>query len=234
MKYFVFTLLLFFGQLLVAQESLVPAESFRFYKVKPKATIQRTYKLSLRELVPKKKAPVLLAKPVTKPTRNVWKSKKRYAEKTKTYQKNALTFHYNLSKKTNSTTKLSIVESNLVQAFVPVHPFKLTQKAKANFAKASIHPGVNIDNVDLFKVKMPKRPKNTIYPNPTSGVFNIELADEATEIKVVNLVGRVVLSRKVTGKSFYGLDISHLPKGTYIASFLQKDKWFSQRVVLVK
>lgn len=222
------------GHLLPAQESYAPAESFRFYEAKPKATLQRTYKLSLRELVPEKKAPVLLAKPVTKPSKNVWKSKKKYTSQSKTYQKNALTFRYELSKKATISKNLSIVESNLVQAFIPVHPFTLTQKAKIDFAKASVNPGVNIENVELIKVKMPKLPQNTIYPNPTRGVFNIELASEATEIKVVNLLGRVVLSRKVTGKSFYGLDISHLPKGTYIASFLQKGKWFSQRIVLVK
>lgn len=235
MKYFILTLFVFWGHLLQAQQSLSSTESFRFYKTSPQIGMQRSYRLNLREQVVPKKVPVLVVKPISKTTQNVWKSKKlSKAKKAKTYHKNALTFHYNLSKETKSNPKISIVESNLVQAFVPTHPFTFAQKAKTDFAKASLSPGVNINNVSLLQVKMPKKPKNTIYPNPTSGIFNIELADEATEIKVVNLVGRVVLSRKVTGKSFYGLDISHLPKGTYIASFLQKGKWFSQRIVLVK
>ncbi len=235
MKYFILTFLFFFGHLLAAQQSFNSAESFRFYKTKPQTTLKRSYKLNLREQVVPKKAPILLLKPVTKTTNNVWKSKKLpKTNKTKKYQKNALTFSYDLSKRTTSTQKISIVEGNLVQAFVPTHPFALALKTKTDLAKASLSPGVNINNVSLLHVKMPKKAKNTIYPNPTTGIFNIELADEATEIKVVNLVGRVVLSRKVTGRSFYGLDISHLPKGTYIASFLQKGKWFSLRIVLVK
>ncbi len=235
MKYFILTFFIFLGHLLAAQQSFNSAESFRFYKAKPQTSLKRSYKLNLREQVVPKKAPILLVKPVTKTTNNVWKSKKlSKTNKTKKYQKNALTFSYDLSKKTTSTQKVFIVEGNLVQAFVPTHPFALTLKTKPDFAKASLKPGVNIQNLSLIKVETPKQPKNTIYPNPTTGVFNIQLAEEATEIKVVNLVGRIVLTRKVTGKSFYGLDISHLPKGTYIASFLQKGKWFSQRIVLVK
>lgn len=234
MKYIVLTILFFWGQILTAQESIVPSsESFRFYKAKPNAALKRSYKLNLRALVPPKKAPVLLVKPVKKATKNVWKSKKSYS-KAKTYQKNALTIRYNLREKASLKTKFSVDESSLVQAFLPMHPFVLTQKAKKNLAKASMSPSVNIANVDLIRVEMPKKPKNTIYPNPTSGVFNIQLEEDATEIKVVNLIGHVVLSKKVIGRSFYGLDISHLPKGTYIASFLQREQWFSQRIVLVK
>jgi len=235
MKYFILTFFIFLGHLLAAQQSSTATESFRFYKTKPQSAIKRSYKLNLQEQMVPREVPVLLVKPVTKTQTNVWKSKKLVkSKKTKTYRKNALTFRYDLSKKATSTNKIAIVESNLVQALVPTHPFSLAQKAKSNFAKASVNPGVNIANVDLLKLKIPKKPQNTIYPNPTTGVFNIQLEEEATEIKVVNLIGRVVLSQKVKGKSFYGLDISHLPKGTYIASFLQKGKWFSQRIVLVK
>lgn len=211
-------------------------ESFRFYQVRPDSLRKSKAKYGL-DLPKKKKMPSLL--PVKKQVTNVWKIKQSLPvtkiPRNQKYHTNSLTFRHHLTTKSAKKDKV-IVVGNLVQAFVPTHPLFFGTKKEAalvlDYSEQTI--GVSIDNPSVVKLDIPKIPKNTIYPNPTTGVFNIDLEQEATEIKVVNLIGRVVLSQKVKGRSFYGLDISHLPKGTYIASFLQKGKWFSQRLVLVK
>ena len=50
-----------------------------------------------------------------------------------------------------------------------------------------------------------------VYPNPTSGILNIQKVDEPKKIKVFNLVGSKVYEGKFTNK----LDLSFLSKGVY-------------------
>ena len=50
-----------------------------------------------------------------------------------------------------------------------------------------------------------------VYPNPTSGILNIQKVDEPKKIKVFNLAGSKVYEGKFTNK----LDLSFLSKGVY-------------------
>lgn len=59
-----------------------------------------------------------------------------------------------------------------------------------------------------------KQPVLNIYPNPTNTVLNID-AKENTSIKIVNVLGAVVATKKLqTGNNT--IDVSHLANGAYI------------------
>jgi hypothetical protein len=66
----------------------------------------------------------------------------------------------------------------------------------------------------ITKVEEVVAPKaNAIYPNPTSGSFNIELAEESN-VTVFNALGQVVRHlEKAAGNQ--QIDLSEAPKGLY-------------------
>jgi hypothetical protein len=69
----------------------------------------------------------------------------------------------------------------------------------------------------------------TVYPNPTSGVvqFNEDFTGEVS-IVVVNMYGQIVL-KKSTNK--YELNLSDLPRGTYLVHISDDDKSYTARVL---
>lgn len=66
-------------------------------------------------------------------------------------------------------------------------------------------------------------PMLKIYPNPTTGVFNIEIADNASYnlITIANNLGQIVYSKQIStinGNDFV-IDLSKQPKGIYFINF---------------
>ncbi|MEN9340651.1 MAG: Secretion system C-terminal sorting domain, partial [Bacteroidota bacterium] len=60
-----------------------------------------------------------------------------------------------------------------------------------------------------------------VYPNPTQGIFSIEVA-EAGEIFILNTLGETILHRKVkAGK--HEADLSAYSKGIYYVKMKQAD-----------
>lgn len=71
-----------------------------------------------------------------------------------------------------------------------------------------------------------------LYPNPTMGLLQVRLTDpnEAAQVEVLNLQGRVVQSRTVT-KANQELDLTTLPRGVYLLKVQQSGKIIARRVV---
>ncbi len=72
-----------------------------------------------------------------------------------------------------------------------------------------------------------------IYPNPTFGAFTIHSSAEITQVVVMNLLGRVVLSQNEPGTR-QTLNISHLPAGVYIVNYRHSGGWVSEKLILTK
>lgn len=174
-----------------------------------------------------------------KPT-NIWS--RDYAKNTlSTFSKptKGLSFSYNFYSPKKQTNQLfqqvQWAESNLVQVikptkqFVPRKPVALVE---------AITEEMEFDNTDI-----PSEPEvpvttlatldNTIYPNPTTGLFYVQLKTPVSQLKVTDLIGRVVLSQKVADKGVESVDISHLPNGSYVVGLLQENVWHSTKLVKV-
>ncbi len=68
----------------------------------------------------------------------------------------------------------------------------------------------------------------SVYPNPTSGLLNIENSGETiTKIEISNLLGAVVMRPQVQNT----INIANLPAGTYLLSVTTKKGTSSQRLV---
>lgn len=71
-----------------------------------------------------------------------------------------------------------------------------------------------------------------IYPNPTTGVFNIENA-AFSEISVFNILGEKV-AETISSTTEIKLDISNQPAGTYFVRITRDDKVITKKVVLTR
>ena len=67
-----------------------------------------------------------------------------------------------------------------------------------------------------------------IYPNPTKDKLLIDYEEFGT-ITLYNMLGRKVLNQNITGKS--EIDISYLPKGTYVVNILSGGKIIENRKI---
>lgn len=68
------------------------------------------------------------------------------------------------------------------------------------------------------------------YPNPVSTILNIECIGQLTEIKLFNLLGQQVLTKRVSG-NFTQLDLSELNAGTYLVKVSSENNSNSFKVV---
>ena len=68
----------------------------------------------------------------------------------------------------------------------------------------------------------------TIYPNPTTGVVQLDNAPNVTSLEVYNLVGRRVISFPVAAEKTY--DLSTLEPGMYLVRMLNE----RQRVLVTR
>ncbi|WP_343747491.1 T9SS type A sorting domain-containing protein [Fluviicola sp.] len=78
------------------------------------------------------------------------------------------------------------------------------------------------------------RPSNSVvYPNPTSGVFTIDLTDlTADQILIYNAQGRVVQSIAVSeGKIRHHFDLSNQPNGMYLVTIRTQDGFITHKLI---
>ncbi len=69
-----------------------------------------------------------------------------------------------------------------------------------------------------------------IYPNPTTGILNIE-SDNIQSIEIINCGGRVV-KRLIVDNSKYVVDLSHLTKGVYLLRIFTDNEVSTGKIVL--
>ncbi|WP_395066559.1 T9SS type A sorting domain-containing protein [Flavobacterium sp.] len=74
----------------------------------------------------------------------------------------------------------------------------------------------------------------TIYPNPSKGIYNIDLSDvkEPTTITVFNILGELVFKQLLTPQSQNQIDITNLSNGYYIARIVNQS--FDKQQKLIK
>ena len=63
--------------------------------------------------------------------------------------------------------------------------------------------------------------RSTIYPNPTQGVFDIELIDDGA-FTIMNNLGEIVLQQRAT-KGTHTINITAFAKGIYFLKIEEKN-----------
>lgn len=74
----------------------------------------------------------------------------------------------------------------------------------------------------------------SVYPNPSSGLFNIDLknTDETTEILVYDLSGRIVRKQGTSSQGLIQLDLGDMPAGEYIMKGKSGNRNFERKIIV--
>ena len=73
-----------------------------------------------------------------------------------------------------------------------------------------------------------------IYPNPTSGVFNLvpgQISNSNMELHILDFTGKTLQSEMLSGNTSYRLDISSFPEGVYFVRMKDGETSVTKRVV---
>lgn len=76
-----------------------------------------------------------------------------------------------------------------------------------------------------------------IYPNPSNGVFTIELNSKAANAsyKIFNMEGKLVATNKISAsQNKQQVNMSHLPNGTYVVQVENGSDTFSKKLIIKK
>jgi parallel beta-helix repeat protein len=75
-----------------------------------------------------------------------------------------------------------------------------------------------------------------VYPNPTSGVWNVSFAEgvESVSIEVIDIAGRIVLTSEKAHSTLIQVDGSNLPNGNYILKVTSNNETAYSRVAVAK
>jgi hypothetical protein len=89
-----------------------------------------------------------------------------------------------------------------------------------------LYPQIDMGECEIVTSTSIPVPQNflTIYPNPSTNYLNVCPSGYVTELKVLNMLGQVLLWNNYSGQKNENiqLDVSHLPKGTYVLSLSGK------------
>ena len=72
-----------------------------------------------------------------------------------------------------------------------------------------------------------------VYPNPAQTYVLVGVPDDIRKIILVNVTGSKVLERQISTGHVINLDVSSIPKGTYVLLFYT-DKGFTGSKKLIK
>lgn len=86
----------------------------------------------------------------------------------------------------------------------------------------------------LFAEGLKSQADLEIYPNPNNGLFTIRLGDEggmAVKLVIVDMSGKEVFSRMLEDNAAHAIDITGLPKGSYVLRLSNKQGSTERKIV---
>ena len=72
---------------------------------------------------------------------------------------------------------------------------------------------------------------NSIYPNPSDGVFNVT-ATMGSTVQIVDITGKVLRTIDVSNTDVYSLDLSEFGAGIYYAKFTNDEESFTEKIII--
>lgn len=77
----------------------------------------------------------------------------------------------------------------------------------------------------------------SVYPNPVSGLLNIELKPHAGEypaLQLMSISGKIIAEEKAVNRPSYTIDLSRLDNGVYLIFLVRADGFVSARKIVVQ
>jgi len=109
---------------------------------------------------------------------------------------------------TSDTIQNSIIKENLPDSVQEV-----------NLTASNNTPDVKVIGVSFF-------------PNPTSGIINLEIEGKIDELYLSDISGKLISKYKVTNETRLKIDLSKYSTGLYFLKFCNNNKWYTGKIVL--
>lgn len=82
-----------------------------------------------------------------------------------------------------------------------------------------------------------EEPTFAVFPNPTSGLFNLvpgTLANTNMEVCILDMTGKTMRSEIISGSGSYRINIGDLPEGIYFVRVKDDEAIQTRRIILTK
>lgn len=116
---------------------------------------------------------------------------------------------------------------DILQYGFGTHTFSVNIIDKSSLCESSDSVNITILGVGIDDQNDEKQVY--IFPNPTSGLFNIN-GDDIERIEVYNLQGQILKSIK--GEKRNPIDLSHFRKGIYFVKIIQEERYIIKKMIL--
>ncbi|MFL5752550.1 MAG: T9SS type A sorting domain-containing protein [Bacteroidia bacterium] len=99
---------------------------------------------------------------------------------------------------------------------------------------------VRLDDIYIHKVvpvgisKANSNNEMALYPNPTSGVVTLTVANANSQVEIFSIIGEKVYSKSQLNKGNNMLDLSNVAEGTYIVRVLSNGEIATKRITISK
>jgi hypothetical protein len=70
------------------------------------------------------------------------------------------------------------------------------------------------------------------YPNPSDGIFTIEITKDIDELYIVDIAGKIIENRGKLSEGRHEINISRFPTGIYFVRYMEGGEWGLAKVVL--
>lgn len=122
----------------------------------------------------------------------------------------------------NSCVGGHIVPGAIDQTFHPIAPGYYYAVKDTNNCQSVCS---NVIYISLLDVKNVYKPTVKIFPNPTTGVVNLDWEGRTVNMKleVYDLLGHGLLHQDIVNRSTYETDLSYLPEGNYLLVLKDED-----------
>lgn len=111
---------------------------------------------------------------------------------------------------------------------------------KGTLATTADQINVRIDDINVTKVTgsvgVKENSKNvlSIFPNPSNGLFTLNIADNNSSVEVYNVIGENVYSKSQLTKGDNAIDLSNVAAGTYFVKVKTGNELATKRIVISK
>lgn len=112
--------------------------------------------------------------------------------------------------------------------------------AKGTLATTADQINVRIDDIKIEKVSVTTGIKNVsndaiaIFPNPTTGILNINAVNANISVEIYNVIGERVYSNNNLNKGNNSIDLSNLSNGSYFVKINDNNEISTKKVILNK
>lgn len=92
------------------------------------------------------------------------------------------------------------------------------------------------DNEDIMShyMNLNSNKRMKVYPNPTSGLLNIETKDKITEVYLADISGKLLERFEFDDANLHQIQLGQFATGIYFIRYQKEDAWLAEKIVLVR